>query len=302
MADLPDAPLSREEDYLASIAGQNVEVPPCPRSRKEAYLDAIDTKMDGIEEDIEALKNNPDVVDIVDTYADLQAYDKTKLTDNDIIRVLNDETHDGDSTYYRYSTATQTWTYVGSAGSGGPNVVQTTGTSTTDVMSQNATTSMVFSDPETRNMVRIGASASTSGTYGIAIGWRAKTYGNYAVAIGWDANAGMTGTVAIGQGANTSNEWGAIALGAYSGYSVTSGQFMARGQMHIGTSQTAYGYNNSNYRLLSGLYDPQTDHDAATKGYVDTHLGGLSFVALTQAEYDALATKDPNTLYIIKAA
>lgn len=113
MADLPDAPLSREEDYLASIAGQNVEVPPCPRSRKEAYLDAIDTKMDNIEEDIENLKNNPDVVDVVNTYADLQAYDKTKLTDNDIIRVLNDETHDGGSTYYRYSTATQTFTYIG---------------------------------------------------------------------------------------------------------------------------------------------------------------------------------------------
>lgn len=159
MADLPDAPLSREEDYLASIAGQNVEVPPCPRSRKEAYLDAIDTKMDGIEQDIEDLKNNPDVVDIVDTYADLQAYDKTKLTDNDIIRVLNDETHDGESTYYRYSTATQTWTYVGSAGGSGITVVQTTGTSTTAVMSQNAVTVLIGDIESALNIINNGTGA-----------------------------------------------------------------------------------------------------------------------------------------------
>ena len=30
-----------------------------------------------------------------------------------------------------------------------------------------------------------------------------------------------------------------------------------------------------------------------------TALGGLSLIKLTQAEYDALATKDSNTLYVI---
>lgn len=30
-------------------------------------------------------------------------------------------------------------------------------------------------------------------------------------------------------------------------------------------------------------------------------LGGFSFVALTQAQYDALETKDPNTVYLVKA-
>ena len=33
---------------------------------------------------------------------------------------------------------------------------------------------------------------------------------------------------------------------------------------------------------------------------MDNRLGGLSFVALTQAEYDALTTKDSNTIYFIK--
>ena len=113
MADLPEKPWNREEQYLASIAGLGVDVPPCPWSRKEAYLDAINGRVESLQDELEELENNPDVADIVDTYADLEAYDTSTLTDKDIIRVLNDETHDGDSTYYRYSTATGQFTYIG---------------------------------------------------------------------------------------------------------------------------------------------------------------------------------------------
>lgn len=66
-----------------------------------------------LQSEIDEIKNNPDVVDIVPTYAALQNYDTSGLTDKDIIRVLADETHDGASTYYRYSTATGTFTYIG---------------------------------------------------------------------------------------------------------------------------------------------------------------------------------------------
>lgn len=66
-----------------------------------------------IEQEIEDLRNEPDVVDIVGTYADLQAYNTSDLGDKDIIRVLVDETHDDESTYYRWNKTPQTWTYVG---------------------------------------------------------------------------------------------------------------------------------------------------------------------------------------------
>lgn len=66
-----------------------------------------------IEQEIEDLRNEPDVVDIVGTYADLQAYDTSDLGDKDIIRVLVDETHDNESTYYRWNKTPQTWTYIG---------------------------------------------------------------------------------------------------------------------------------------------------------------------------------------------
>lgn len=69
-----------------------------------------------LQSEIDEIKNNPDVYDIVPTYAALQNYDTSKLTDQDIIRVLADETHEGASTYYRWSTSSQTFTYVGETG------------------------------------------------------------------------------------------------------------------------------------------------------------------------------------------
>lgn len=85
----------------------------CCNTKSQAYiLDAID-RVQTLQDDIDELRNNPDVVDIVDTYADLQAYDTQHLTDNDIIRVLTDETHNGNSTYYRFDKSTDTWTFIG---------------------------------------------------------------------------------------------------------------------------------------------------------------------------------------------
>lgn len=67
---------------------------------------------------IEALKNSPDVVDIVHTYADLEAYDTASLGDKDIIRVLDDETHNNASTYYRWDKAEGKWDYIGQTNPG----------------------------------------------------------------------------------------------------------------------------------------------------------------------------------------
>lgn len=85
----------------------------CCNTKTQTYLlEAID-RVQKMEDEVEELRNNPDVVDIVDTYADLQAYDTQHLTDNDIIRVLTDETHNGNSTYYRLDKSTDTWTFIG---------------------------------------------------------------------------------------------------------------------------------------------------------------------------------------------
>lgn len=65
-------------------------------------------------EEIENIKAASDVVDIVGTYADLQNYDTSKLKDNDVIKVLQDETHDDAMSYYRWDQHNSQFVYVGS--------------------------------------------------------------------------------------------------------------------------------------------------------------------------------------------
>ena len=75
--------------------------------------DAADLSLQG---QIDAISSASDVVDVVGTYAELQDYDTSKLSDNDIIKVLTDETHDDAISYYRWNDTTNTFTYIGSQG------------------------------------------------------------------------------------------------------------------------------------------------------------------------------------------
>ena len=100
-ADVPQEVLDRIEDLETGLA-QEI------RDREDADL--------VLQGEIDDLRNSPDVIDIVGTYADLQAYDTSGLTDKDIIRVLQDETKDGASTYYRWDSANNTWDFIGALG------------------------------------------------------------------------------------------------------------------------------------------------------------------------------------------
>lgn len=75
--------------------------------------DAADLDLQG---QIDAISSASDVVDVVGTYAELQNYDTSKLSDNDIIKVLTDETHDDAISYYRWNDTTNVFTYIGSQG------------------------------------------------------------------------------------------------------------------------------------------------------------------------------------------
>lgn len=170
---------------------------------------------------------------------------------------------------------TLTGTELSASGGGSVTPVQTTGQSTTDVMSQNATTSMVYADPSALKRIRIGSgagafaddtivigkSAQTNAAHNIAIGESTNTYGNYNMCIGYAARNTSTSNryaTAIGGWSQTTGDY-SIALGSYS-------KATQKGQVDISTTLTTntYGYNNSQYRLLTGLYDGQSAHDAAT--------------------------------------
>lgn len=109
-------------DQIASKAGQsalNAET----IARREADT-ALGTRIDnealarqsadnGLQTQIDAITSKSDVVDVVANYAALQAYDTSTLGNNDVVKVLDDETHEDALTYYRWSTTTQTWSYIG---------------------------------------------------------------------------------------------------------------------------------------------------------------------------------------------
>lgn len=65
---------------------------------------------------IDAITSSTDVKDIVGTYQDLQNYDTQHLGNNDIIKVLQDSTHNDAMTYYRWLKDTSTWQYIGQEG------------------------------------------------------------------------------------------------------------------------------------------------------------------------------------------
>lgn len=67
-----------------------------------------------LQEQIDAISSASDVVDVVGTYAELQNYDTSSLSDNDIIKVLSDSTHDDATTYYRWTNSQ--FAYIGSEG------------------------------------------------------------------------------------------------------------------------------------------------------------------------------------------
>ena len=109
---------TKTQQYLDIAAnGTRADLPSdnCCNTRTQSLIVGVAERIMDVEDEVEELKNNPDVADIVATYADLQAYDTSKLTDKDIIRVLTDETHDDASTYYRWSTSSQTFTYIGTS-------------------------------------------------------------------------------------------------------------------------------------------------------------------------------------------
>lgn len=311
MADLPE-PKSRKEEYLATAAGMTGIELPEPASREEIYLDAIAqgggggggssyTAGDGID-----ITNNEISVDTETIQPKLTAGTNITIDEDNVI----------------------------SAEGGGPTVVQTTGTSTTDVMSQKATTNMVYANPNqptspnrsvslggafaplTLNNIGIGYranpggssnaqyniclgadSTAQSGSYGIVIGNSAYIGKNYAISIGASCGGTEVNGVSIGYRSHAVGK-NAVAIGSNS-IANENGQFDISSSFQ---GSTTGGYNNTQYRLLTGLYDPQNAHDAATKGYVDTKLGNLTLVSISQTDYDALATKDPNTLYIITGA
>ncbi len=81
----------------------------------KSYVDNADSSL---QQQIDAITAASDVTDIVGTYAELQAYDTSTLQNNNIIKVLQDETHNNETTYYRWviTGGVGAWVLIGEEG------------------------------------------------------------------------------------------------------------------------------------------------------------------------------------------
>lgn len=86
-------------------------------ANREAADTTLQDSLDTLDQRVTDMQNSPDVRFIEPTYAALEELDKTGIGDKDYARVLQDENHQGASTYYQFNLADQTWEYVGEVGS-----------------------------------------------------------------------------------------------------------------------------------------------------------------------------------------
>ena len=109
-------------------------------------------------------------------------------------------------------------------------------------------------------MIGLGFGATCEASYVINIGGQYGR-GEGSVVIGSSAKSASDGQsqVVIGQfaGSLISGGNGSISLGAYS-------RATRNGEMNIGSENYSFGYNNTNYRLISGVHNGEDLHDAAT--------------------------------------
>lgn len=200
---------------------------------------------------------------------------------------------------------------LGEGGGGGSSItpVQTTGTSTTDVMSQDATTKMIYPDI-TNNPTKISIGNSTiNANTGVAINGTINTTrtNNIVISanpsspavvgpngrsdnivIGSDAHNDMgTGNISIGTSANSTGGGTTpynVAIGFYAdvnskNYSVALGgeaRCTRDGEVNIGTGYNSHGFNSTQYRVIGGVHDGQLANDAVTVGQINALIDAIN--------------------------
>jgi hypothetical protein len=198
-----------------------------------------EAKFTNLQQQIDAIVVSSDVFDVVGTYTDLQAYDITTVPVNDIIKVLEDSTHNNAMTYYRCTETggVKSWTYIGSEGP-------------------------FYTKSETNTLLSGKQATLVSGT-------NIKTINN---------------TSLLGSGDITIDPL-PTQTGQSGKYLTTDGSSASWASLSVNPDNKSITINASDQLQTVGVID-QNNTSTAIKTWTGT-----------KAQYDAIVTKDANTLY-----
>lgn len=176
------------------------------------------------------------------------------------------------------------------------------------------------------NSFAFGYSTDASGQYSFGFGFFSKANGRYSVAIGKQNTTETESSIALCEGNTTNNKYefaagynnNSVSASTTFGdsgntlFSVGNGtannarhnafEIRQNGDIYITSGGTDIKLQDNLGGGGGGTIDQSVisgSTNAVSGGAVYTQLGGLKLVQLSQSEYDALATKDASTLYII---
>lgn len=112
-----DTALNQVVEKMGTVAYINNVLAPSLHYTRDPQAQLNDTAQGiiNLQSQIDLMEQNTNVADVVGTFVDLVNYDKSKITANDIVEVLQDETRANADTYYRL--VENAWVYIGKLGS-----------------------------------------------------------------------------------------------------------------------------------------------------------------------------------------
>ena len=248
----------------------------------EAETTARQNADNSLQGQIDAITSSSDVVDIVGTYTELQNYDTSKLTEDDVVKVLSDSTHNNALSYYRWHL--NEWVYIGSEGpfytKSETMALLDTKASTSDLL-----TKMDKSNPTGTGKLQING--AVVGIKTVAIGDKATAYGNNSVAEGLSSNYALniTDDNVIASAVNEENPVSTQLLADWE-----TDKFSLAGGVgsHVeGTNSLALGKNShaeGNGTIAEGHSSHTEGTGSHTKGNY-AHAGGLETYAGNQGAF-----------------
>ena len=119
MSDIPDVSnfITKDVDNLTYYT-KSTDMQTAINNAVDSERTARENADNSLQNQIDAITVSSDVVDVVSTYQDLVDYDTQHIKANDIIKVMQDSTHDNAISYYRWVIVNHagSWEYVGSEG------------------------------------------------------------------------------------------------------------------------------------------------------------------------------------------